>query len=98
MTAPDETLQGTGLITYVKGQPLGDRPLSVELKLAVRHKPAELTTVAGLPTFGKDGQGFTILSQPVQLGGTLLHVDSTKWHDVLAKAAAAKPVDKKKSD
>jgi hypothetical protein len=68
----------------------------VELQLGVRGKLAPLLATAGLLSARKDEQGYTLLNQPIRLGGTMQHIDETQWHDLLAKAAAPKPDEGKK--
>ncbi len=98
MTAPDEHLSGSGVITYVKGVALSGEPLSVELRLGVRDVLANLAATSGLLSPAKDSLGYSLLSDPIRFGGTLAHIDDSQWHDLLAKAATRKPpVDKKDS-
>jgi len=97
MTAPDERLKGSGQITYIRGLPLFARPLSVELQLGARGKVAELLATAGLLSPGKDSLGFATLAEPVRLGGTLEHIDDSRWNALLVKAATRKPESGKKS-
>jgi hypothetical protein len=96
MTGRDVRITGSGQIDFVKGWSFPVEPLSVELQLGVRGKLAPLLATAGLLSSRKDEQGYTMLNQPVRFGGTLQHIDDTQWHDLLAKAAAPKPDDKKK--
>ena len=65
-----------------------DPPLNTE-------QLAELLTTAGLLSSRKDDKGYALLNQTVHFGGTLQHLDKTQWHDLLAKAAAPKPEEKK---
>jgi hypothetical protein len=86
VTAANVHLIGSGQINYVENQPLGARPLSVDLQLGGRGKVAELLAEAGLLTAQKDSLGYTLFNQPIHFGGTLEHIDSSQWHDLLAKA------------
>jgi hypothetical protein len=96
MTAPDEHVKGSGMITYVKGLSISEEPLSVELQLGVRDVLTKLLSTAGLLSTGKDSLGYSLLRDPVRFGGTLAHIDGSQWHDLLAKAAAQKPPAEKK--
>ncbi len=87
MTAGDVRVTGSGQITYVKGRPLRARPLRVDLQLGVRGQVAKLFSAAGLLSTRKDDLGYTMLSQPIVLGGTLAHIDGSQWHNLLVKAA-----------
>lgn len=91
MTSPEECLTGSGQITYVKDLRLSARPLSLDLKFGVRGAPADLPSTAGLLSSEKDSSGYTMLNQPVRFGGTVEHIDSSQWHDLLATAANRKP-------
>ena len=91
VTAADEHLRGSGRITPVAGQPLSGEPLSVELRLGVRGKVAELLATAGLLSADKDALGYALLSQPIRLAGTLGHIDTSSWNDLLVQAATRKP-------
>lgn len=95
MTAADEHLKGTGQIAYVRGLPISDEPLSVELQLGVHDVLIKLLSTAGLLSPEKDSLGYSLLRDPVRLGGTLAHIDAKAWHDLLAKAAVQKPEVKK---
>jgi hypothetical protein len=88
MTAPNEHLTGSGKIAPAPGLPFTARPLSLELRLALRGDPAKLLAAAGLLAAQKDALGYVPLVQAVRLGGTLAQVDAAPWHDMLAAVAA----------
>jgi hypothetical protein len=88
MTAPDKRLTGSGQVTYVKGLSLRAQPLSVDLQLWARGRIAKLLSTAGLLSAQKDDLGYALLSEPIHLGGTLEHIDKSRWHELLVKAAA----------
>lgn len=91
MVAPDEHLKGTGQITYSKGLPVSQEPLSLRLQLGVKDVAAKLLSTVGLLSPDKDELGYPLLNQPVVFGGSLVHIDDKQWHDLLAKAATQKP-------
>ncbi len=93
---PEESLTGTGQITGNPDQALNTRPLSLDLKLGFRGKPAALLVTAGLLSPQKDPQAFALLAPPLHFGGSLGQIDVRAWHDLLVKAAAPKPGDGKK--
>jgi len=95
MTAPDEHLKGSGMITYVKGLPVSQEPLSVEMQLGVRDVLIRLLSTAGLLSPSRDSLGYSLLSQPVRFSGTLAHIDDKQWHDLLAGAAVQKALAQK---
>lgn len=97
MTAPDKRLTGSGQVTYVKGLALRAQPLSVNLQLCARGRTAKLLSTAGLLSTQKDDLGYTLLSEPIHLGGTLEHIDKSRWHELLVKAAERNPGSPKKS-
>jgi len=96
MTAPDERLTGSGQITFVKGLSLRAQPFSVDLQFWAHGGIAKLLSSAGLLSTRKDELGYALLNQPIHLGGTLEHIDKSRWHDLLVKAAARKPEAPKK--
>jgi hypothetical protein len=96
VTAGDEHATGSGLIAYVPGLPFRAQPLRVDLQFGARGQIAKLLSAAGLLSAQKDGLGFMLLSQPISLGGTLQHVDTRQWHDLLVKAAKQTPAVPKK--
>ena len=96
MTASDERLTGSGQITFVKGLSLRAQPFSVDLQFWAHGGIAKLLSAAGLLSTQKDELGYALLNQPIHLGGTLEHIDKSRWHDLLVKAAARKPEAPKK--
>lgn len=91
MTSEEERITGTGQITFVPGTPLEKQPLQADLQLSARGKTAELLANADLLSSRKDDQGYAAMTQTVHFAGTIEHVDTTPWHDLLAKAAIQKP-------
>ena len=90
-TARDEHLKGAGTIRYERGTPLFREPLSVELQFGARGRAADLLSKAGLLSPRTDGLGYSLLAEPVHLGGTLEQIDAGAWHELLVKAATRKP-------
>ncbi len=90
LTAPEEHLTGSGRVTEVAGQPLRAQPLSLDLELGVRKGTAGFLKTAGLLSSRTDSLGYTMLNQPIHLGGTLEHIDDRQWHDLLLEAAQPK--------
>ncbi len=82
-----ERLEGTGRIAAMAGVRLRDRPLTLELKLAVRGKSADQLAATKLLAPTKDADGYIPFRDPIHFGGTLDQVDNTPWHDLLAHAA-----------
>ena len=91
ITATNEHLTGTGEIGSVPGRPLRAQPLSLDLTLGFKGRSAQLLTTAGLLSAEKDEQGYTVLRQPIHLGGSLEQIDNSAWRDLLLKAAADTP-------
>jgi hypothetical protein len=87
MVAPDEFLRGTGELTPAKGVSLFDQPLSLDLQIGAKGRVAQLLATAGLANPRTDPQGFTLLNQTVHFGGTLAHIDSGAWQELLDRAA-----------
>ncbi len=95
LTAPDEHLVGSGEIAAAPGRPLLSRPLSADLEFAFRGRAAELLAKAGALSPGKDALGYSLLGEPIHLGGSVGQIDTSSWHDFLARAATRKPDGKK---
>ena len=91
LLAQEERLQGSGRIAAAAGQPFSAQPLSLDLTLGVRGQLTEVFAKAGLLSVTKDPDGFTNLTTPLRFGGTLEKIDRSMWHDLLVKAANAKP-------
>jgi hypothetical protein len=91
MTSPDKRLTGSGQVTYVKDLPLRARPFSVDLQFWARGRTAKLLSTAGLLSTQKDDSGYALLREPIHLGGTIEHIDTSRWHELLVKAAAQNP-------
>jgi hypothetical protein len=97
MTAGDQRVTGSGQILYVKGIPLRAEPLSVDLQFGARGRIATHLAAAGLLSTEKDEQGYALLKQRIMLGGTLQHIDVSRWHELLVKAATPRLEGGKKS-
>ena len=89
--AHDEHLIGTGTVSYESGTPLFREPLSVDLQFGARGRAAELLSKAGLLSPRKDALGYSLLSEPLHLGGTLERIDTGAWHQLLVEAATRGP-------
>jgi hypothetical protein len=95
MNAPDERLTGSGQIAFVKDLSLQARPLSMDLQLWVRGPVVKRMSGAGLLSSKKDDRGYTALSQPIHLGGTMGRMDRSQWHDLLLKVVKDSEIQKK---
>jgi hypothetical protein len=89
--AHDEHITGTGKISYERGTPLFREPLSIDLQFGARGRAAELLTKAGLLSPRKDALGYSLIGEPIHLGGTLERIDTGPWHQLLVEAATRKP-------
>jgi hypothetical protein len=91
VTSRDLHIKGSGVIGHMAGTPLFGEPLSADLQFGARGRVADLLAKAGLLSGRKDEQGYSLLAGPVHLGGTLDHVDTGQWHQMLVDAATRKP-------
>jgi hypothetical protein len=91
-------LTGSGQVTDVKGRSLRAQPLSVDLQFWARGRTAKLLSAAGLLSTQKDDSGYTMLREPIHLGGTIEHLDISRWHELLVKAAQNPGAPKKGPD
>jgi hypothetical protein len=90
MIAPEERMTGTGTIAYAAGVPIQGQPLGIDLGLSVRGRPGMLLGIVGLLKDGPDELGYTPLSQPIHIGGTLKNVDESQWREMLINAPLRK--------
>jgi hypothetical protein len=90
LIAPEARIIGTGRITYASGVSLQDQPLSVDLNLATRGQLGKFLDVVDLLSDERDSLGYTKLTQPIHLGGTLRAVDQSQWKDMLVQASLKK--------
>lgn len=97
MTSPEVHLKGSGRISHSGDLKLPERPLSIDLQLGAKGKPAELLATAGLLSPGKDALGYSMLSQSLHFGGTLEQIDGSQWNALLSKAATPKSEGAKKA-
>lgn len=95
LSGPTEKLTGTGRFASAGSVPFTGQPLSLDVTVGGRGRTAELIEKAGLSAGPKDAQGFVTLKPGLHFGGSLEHLDSGMWHDVLVKAAT-RPVAVKK--
>lgn len=96
LTAADEHLTGSGQIRSMKGVPVFEQPLAMDLQLGARGPIAELLAKAGLLSSQKDSLGYPLATPSIHFGGTLEQIDESQWHDLLVKAATRKPEPVKK--
>jgi hypothetical protein len=89
MISPEAHLVGFGKIGRADALPLSAAPLGADLQLGVRGNLVHLARVAGLLSDDRDSLGYSLLSQPIHIGGTAQHPDLSAWQAILA--AAAKP-------
>lgn len=90
LIAPEERLTGSGQIAYDPGLPLSAQALSLDFRLGVRGKVADLLGSVGLLRNEQDDLGYTPMAQPIHLGGTLGNIDQSQWRDLLVQAALRK--------
>jgi hypothetical protein len=90
LIAPEVRLNGTGRITYVRGQPIAAQPLVFDGQLGARGRIAASLGSLGLLGGQQDDLGYTRMAQPFHLGGTLEDIDGSQWQDTLVKAALHK--------
>jgi len=98
LIAARERLTGTGQITAVPGTALRNSPLSLDLRFGARGRIARLLATAGLLSDQKDERGFSLLREPVHLGGSLAAIDTSAWHRLLVQAAVPRAAPKKKKN
>ena len=82
----------------VPGTALRNSPLSLDFRFGARGRIARLLATAGLLSDQKDERGFSLLREPVHLGGSLAAIDTSAWHRLLVQAAVPRAAPKKKKN
>lgn len=90
LIAPEVRLNGSGTIAYRPGLQIVDQPLSFDGQLGARGRIADLLGGLGLLTTQKDDLGYTLMTDPIHLGGTVAAVDQSAWRETLIKSAVHK--------
>ena len=90
LIAPELRLSGTGLVAHLKDVPVADQPLTFDGELSARGGLAASLAAVGLLGDQKDDLGYTKMSQPFHLGGTLSDPDGTQWEETLVRTALHK--------
>jgi hypothetical protein len=81
-------ITGTGSIEHQPGVALDLQPLHVEVQLAGKDQMATLLNKAGLLGAAKDDKGYSLMSQPFVVTGTLAKPDSSQLWKIAGEAAA----------
>jgi len=87
MTAPDEHLKGTGQITYAKGLPVSQEPLSLELRSASGTWPRSSFRRWGFSPRTRTSWATRSWSSRSDSAAASRALTTRAWHDLLAKAA-----------
>jgi len=90
LIAPELRVSGTGRIAYEKDARIGDQPLTFDGAIGARGGLADSLNGVGLLSGQKDDLGYTKMSQPFHLAGTLNDLDEHQWEDTLIKSALHK--------
>jgi hypothetical protein len=90
LIAPELRISGTGLIAHLKEGRIADQPLTFDGELSARGGLAASLNGLGLLGDQRDDLGYTKMSQPFHLGGTLNDPDGTQWEETLVKSALHK--------
>jgi len=90
LIAPELRLSGTGQIAYQKDVPVVEQPLVFDGQLDARGRTADLLGSIGLLSAQQDDLGYTRMTEPFHLGGSLDDIDGSQWQEMLVKAAMHK--------
>jgi hypothetical protein len=90
LIAPELRVSGAGRIAYLPNLRIADQPLTFAGELGARGKLAEALNSVGLLGEQKDDLGYTKMTEPFNLGGTLNALDETQWEETLVKSALHK--------
>jgi hypothetical protein len=86
IASDQEYLTGTGRIDGGDGL-LTQRPMHLDLKLALRGSGADAVAETGLLSEQTNAEGYTRIAAPIALGGTLVQIDAAAWREFLVQLA-----------
>ncbi len=86
--SPDKHLTGTGTISHEAGIPIADQPLRLQLQLAAKDPLAVPLNRLGLLSGNQDSQGYTTMSSPFTITGTLAKPNSSQLWKIVEGAGA----------
>jgi len=86
--SPETHLTGSGSITYQKGVEIVRQPLHVELQLAGKTHMATILRRLYLLDAKQDAKGYTLMTSPFVLNGSIAKPDSSQLWKIAAEAAA----------
>jgi hypothetical protein len=90
LIAPELRLSGTGRIAFAPGVGVLAQAFSFDGQLGARGRLADLMGGLGLLGAEKDDLGYTRMTDPFHLGGSLDAIDASSWRDQLLKSALHK--------
>lgn len=90
LISPDIRLTGSGRVTRVPGQPVGDAAVAMEYHVRARGRAAELMKYLGILDSKPDDLGYSGCTIAVKVGGTLSKIDGTAASNRLVALAVEK--------
>jgi len=87
--SPEMCLAGHGTIQHQKGVSIADQPLHVEMQLAGKDHLAFLLGKTNLLGGQQDDKGYSLMSSPFVIGGTLARPDSSQLWKIVGSATAS---------
>jgi hypothetical protein len=91
LISPELRLNGDGSIANVPGQPLQDRPLRLDVQMAVRGQQASNFRLLGLLKDQPDELGYSPLVDKFRLEGSLSDMRSSALTQLLQQKLGAAP-------
>ncbi|HYP17940.1 MAG TPA: hypothetical protein VEQ65_12080, partial [Opitutus sp.] len=90
LISPDVRLGGAGQVSYVPGRSLLQQSLDMQLTLAARGRLGELLGQVKMIKAEKDSLGYSALTTPIKIGGTLAQTDTSDLKNKLLNVALEK--------
>jgi hypothetical protein len=86
LISPDVRLSGVGKLVYAEGKPLLDQALDAQIAFGARGKLGQLLGQVKMLKAEKDNLGYSVLSAPIKIGGTLASPDNSDLRAKIEKA------------
>ena len=90
LISPNVRLGGAGVVTYVPGKPLLQQALDMQVSLGARGRLGELFGQLKMLKPEKDPLGYSTLTTPIKIGGTLASTDTSDLRTKLLNLALEK--------
>jgi len=88
LISPELRLLGAGKVIYNPGKPLLNQALDLQMTIAARGKPGQLLGKIKMLKPEKDNLGYSVVTAPIKISGTLMSPDNADFGLKIANAIA----------